>query len=229
MNNKGISLVTVVVIIIVMIIIASVSIIAGNKLIVETKELANFQTIETIREAINRLYEDHINSGMITPKGEGLIGRYSPAIGNGDIQAVGWYLLDEDALTELGINQKGKFLINYKYSAVLDMSDSSYVEEYNVIEFMYNQRKLMENAIKDGTTNSFEYAGEELNNDTRVYVHKSETQTDVYGLGWYYVEPSDMTEEYKTNVKGNYLINYDDAKYVRVDSAFERIRVERWF
>ncbi len=225
MNNKGISLITVVVIIIVMIIIATISIVAGNKLIFEAKNLQETQNIETIRQAINRLYQEYLNSGTFMPKGEGLIGRYSPAIANGEYQAEGWYLLDEDTLKELGVNDlRGRFLVNYEYSEVLDMSDASYFEKYNVVEFIYAQRALNNESIKNGT--NFSYPGEALDDiegdgDPGLMLKtKNGKYTDLYGTGWYFVSPTLIGE----NVKSSYIINYEDAKYVKYnEDTFERI------
>jgi len=230
MNNKGISLVTVVVIIIVMIIIATISIVAGNKLIVETKNLQELQNIETIRQAIDRVYQEYTNSGIYTPKGEGLIGRYSPAIAAGDVQAVGWYLLDEDALKELGVNElRGKYLVNYEYSQVLDMSDPTYYEKYCVVEFIYKQRELKDAAEREGRLSTFFYPGEALDNiegdsDTGLmYKTKYSKYTEVYGTGWYLVDSS-LINDTEEIVNGTYLINYDNAKYVEYNEAsYEKI------
>ena len=228
MNNKGISLVTVIVIIIVMIIIATISIIAGNKLILDSKNLTDAASIESIKEAVNRLQKEAASSGIYTPKGESFVGKYSPAIGNGDIQAVGWYLLAEDDLLELGVrNNKGRYLVNYQKSEVLDMSDSTYVEKYNIVEFMYEQRD--NKATEDENGNEYEYVGLKLTNKSSsgdgniIYKLYNDTkQTEVFGTGWYYVSKEDLPEEYANYVTNSYLINYDNAKYVMVTSYFER-------
>ncbi|MBR6253499.1 MAG: hypothetical protein IKR04_06670 [Clostridia bacterium] len=228
MNNKGISLVTVIVIIIVMIIIATVSIIAGNKLILDTKNYTDSQTIEGIKEAIDRVQNEIVNSGTLTPKGEKYIGRYSPAVGNGDVKAEGWYLLDESALKELGFpSQKGRFLVNYEKSEVLDMSDPTYFEKYNIVTFLYEQRD--EKDYAKANSYSFTYIGEaleDIGSDGSGLMYKffnDAKQTELFGTGWYLVNPSDLPEKYAPHVTNSYLINYDRALYVMVTSYFERI------
>ena len=229
MNNKGISLVTVIVIIIVMIIIATISIISGNKLIFETKELKDNQNIEGIKEAISRVQKEVSNSGTLTPKGEILIGRYSPAVGNGETQAIGWYLLDEEALKELGTPiDNGRFLVHYDRNEVLDMSDPLYYEQYNVVEMIYDSRDEKVNAANNNY--EYNYPGEALGNistsgDGKIMYRffNDAKQTELYGEGWYYVTSADVPVKYVGKINNDYLVDYENAKYVLVTSQFERI------
>lgn len=231
MSNKGISLVSVIVIIIVMIIIATISIVAGNKLIFETKELKDNQTIESIKEAMNRLNSEINSSGTITPKGENYIGRASPAVGTGEERAYGWYLLDEEELTKLGIKeQKGRYLVNYEYNEVLDMNEAGYYERYNVINFMHDQITEMNEAKKNGTSFTcfgFALQNKSDENDGKVMYKNfnSARQTEMYGTGWYYINPETniLPEKYQGKITNEYLINYELAKYVKVTKSFERI------
>ena len=54
MNNKGVTMVTVIVMIIVMLIIATVSIVAGNKIIVSSKEYKVEQELQSVKAEVLR-------------------------------------------------------------------------------------------------------------------------------------------------------------------------------
>jgi hypothetical protein len=112
MNNKGITLITVTVIIIVMIIIATTSIIAGNKLIVNSKEYVDSQLVENVIEAVKRKKAEVNMEGSITPIGVGYPGKVNPVIGNGEVEANGWYQVDEDDLKKLGVTETNERMLN---------------------------------------------------------------------------------------------------------------------
>ena len=103
MNQKGITLITVVVIIIVIVIIATTSIIAGNRLIINARTLADSQNEETVREALQRRNAEINMQGSLVPKGDSYPGNVDPLIGDGTYRAKGWYTLDEAELNSLGV------------------------------------------------------------------------------------------------------------------------------
>ena len=228
MNNKGITLVTVVVMIIVIIIIATVSIVSGTRLISNSKTLTDGQNIESIREAVQRRNSEMQMQGTITPIDEVYPGQLSPKITPDSIECTNWYLLNDDSLSELGIKaSQGKYLVNYQKGIVLSLEDVSYAESY----LMYRFIDSVVTAKAEG--NLTEYVGEalsdySLNGSGKVYYQVLEYDAkEVYGTGWYRVNPThvinQLGEEFEdinleTYVKNDYLVNYDDYKIVKFTS-----------
>ncbi len=228
MNNKGITLVTVAVMIIVIIIIATTSIVAGNRLLFNSRELVDAQMLESVREAAIRRKNEIDMQGTITPLGETYPGQLSPYIADGAFEAVGWFLLNEEALDDLGVKKaKERYLVNYKKSTVLSMADNEYVEKYLVYVFM---DKIMD---KRKTNAILGYPGEELQNSTaidsgKMYVDRSgKNGIETYGTGWYKLSKEEMILELTDSftgvnlsnfMKNDYLINFDDYKFVKFTS-----------
>ena len=99
MNNKGITMVTVVVMIIVMLIIATVSIVAGNKAILEAKEYKLEQELQSVQAAVSRKKTEVNMAGSLIPIGEAYVGIKDPVLkstGTDTIVATDWYLLDRE-------------------------------------------------------------------------------------------------------------------------------------
>ena len=234
MNNKGITLITVVVMIIIIIIIATTSIIAGNKLVLNARNLTDSQVEETIREAMSRRRGEIDLQGTITPKGDSYPGKVDPLIGEGTYNAKGWYLLVDEDLTNLGVKDapaSSRFLVNYKYLEVLDMSDRLYLEKYFVCTFLHK--------VYDKAGSPSEYIGERLANKTdsgdtsrKMYVDHTENNPDYYGTGWYVITPAQVIDKLQEDflnvelnkiIKNSYLINYDKSKYTQITSKFEEI------
>ena len=110
------------------------------------------------------------------------------------------------------------------------MSDPTYYEKYCVVEFIYNQKELKKEAEKDGRLDSFFYPGEALSNiegngsNGLMYKTKNTKYTDVYGTGWYLVAPN-LINDSEEIVKGTYLINFDNAKYIEFnEDLFEKVQ-----
>ena len=233
-RNKGITLITVVVIIIIIIIIATVSIVAGNKLIVNSRNLTDSQIVESVKEAIYRRRAEIQMQGTITPKGDTYPGNVNPLIGEGNILAEGWYALDKEALANLGVKDvDSRFLVNYNYDDAISMGDPEYIEKYFVSTYMF---KIYQE-VKAGTTPN--YSGVKLEDkigegDTahKMYQNTTELETDYFGTGWYVVEPSIIVEKLDSEypdanvgdyVQNTYLINYENFKYVKKTSKFKEI------
>ncbi len=234
-NNKGITLITVVVIIIIIIIIATVSIVAGNKLIVNSRHLTDSQIVESVKEAIYRRTAEIQMQGTITPKGDSYPGNVDPLIGEGNIQATGWYALDKDALANLGVKDvDSRFLVNYNYNDAISMGDAEYIEKYFVSTYMYKCYQDRKAGLRSS------YSGEMLEDKTGegdtahiMYMDTTELDKDYFGTGWYLVTPdyviNDLNANYPTAdvgdyVLNSYLINYENFKYVKFNPAkFKKI------
>ncbi len=198
MNNKGVSLITVTVIIIVMIIIATTSILAGNKLIVSSKEYVDRQLVENVIEAVKRRKSESKMEGSITPIGVGYPGKANPVIGNGQVEAIGWYQADEDDLKKLGVTETNeRMLINYDYEEVLPMRDPKYLEKYEVSTILHKIKNDYDN------NNIVKYLGEELHNystptgNGKMYVNSK--TGEAFGDGWYYLSYTSISlSEYES-------------------------------
>ncbi len=233
-NNKGITLVTVVVIIIVIIIIATTSIISGNKLILNSRNLTNEQIVESVKEAVYRRKTELALQGTITPKGDSFPGTVNPLIGDGTMNANGWYALDKNDLADLGVKDvEARFLVNYKYNDAISMADPEYVEKFFVSSFLHK----VDDGVRSGTIPA--YIGTALSNKTseedttyKMYEDNTEQSPEYYGTNWFVVEPSSVTDTLEEDFEGiditkqvtnDYLINYKDAKYVKITSKFKPI------
>lgn len=225
MNKKGITLVTVVVMIIVMIIIATVSIVAGNKIIVSSNEYKIEQEIESVKAAVLRKKAEVNMAGNLIPTGESYIGVADPILksdGSDTIVATGWYYLDKENLEKLGVyDTTTRFIVNYDYEAVLSLESKDYLEEYIIIELMYDYIE------KDSC------AGTALKNKTAtdtsgLMIRDNESGT-VYGTNWYLLKKGtdsisgDFIQKYSTYITKDYLINFKTAEYVKIDFNYSEL------
>lgn len=218
MNNKGITMVTVVVMIIVMLIIATVSIVAGNKLIIESKEYEKEQEYHSVKEAVLRKKSEVNMAGSLIPIGESYVGIKDPILKSDDsttITATGWYLLDNTNLEKLGIfDASSRYVVNYDYEEVVATDDEEYIEKYMLIECIHE-------IINAGTVRGTQLKNKTTDSSAKM-VRNTETG-DVYGDGWYIVSVADLPSKYKTYIDSDYLVNYETAQYVKMDSNFEQI------
>lgn len=224
-NNKGVTLATVVVTIIVMLVIATVSIVAGNKLIVSSNEYDEGQEYESVVSAVKRKKTEVNLAGSLIPVGEAYVGVVDPIIksdSTGSLKADGWYLLDEVALEKLGLNElSSRYLVNYDYEVVLSTKNSDYVEECLVAEYIHNvsEKGRCGLQLKD-----------KVSGDTNVMIQIEDT-SELFGTGWYLVNPSDYNPEelpkhlrdYVSYIENPYLINYDRYEYVKLDMDYKKI------
>ncbi|MBO5142408.1 MAG: hypothetical protein J6C46_05345 [Clostridia bacterium] len=223
-NNKGVTIVTVIVMIIVMLLIATVSIVAGNKIIVNSNELKAEQELQSVKSAVLRKKSEVNMAGSLIPIGEAYIGIKDPILksdDSGTIKATNWYLLDETNLEKLGIyDSTSRYIVNYDYEQVLSTKNKEYIEEYMLIECI--QKYIANNSV----------VGLELKNKTSVsgsttvtMVRDNETG-NVYGTGWHLLRKTatgELPTEYAEYIKHDYLINFNTAQYIKMDSNFEEI------
>ena len=225
MNNKGITLVTVVVMIIVMIIIATVSIVAGNKIIVNSNEYKIEQEIESVKAAVLRKKAEVNMAGNLIPTGESYIGVVDPVLksdGTDTIIATGWYYLDKENLEKLGVyDTSTRFIVNYEYEAALSLESPDYLEEYMIIECIHN-------FIKNNS-----YAGIELKNktatDTSGLMIRNNDTGAVYGTNWYLLKKEssstsgDFLQRYSSYIENDYLVNFKTAEYIKIDFNYSEL------
>ncbi len=216
MNKHGITMISVVVIIIVMIIIATVSMIAGNRVILNAKEYNQEKELETVKAAIIRKKTEVNNAGIITPLGESYVGTKNPTIKSdetGEIIADGWYFLDEAALEQLGVmDSRAHFLVNYENEIALRMDEEDYIEPYTIATLMIQANK---------TATVF---GEALKDNEPLQMIENEEDNEFFGTGWYYVNhTADLSGDAINYVQNDYLINFEHNQFIKMTDAYKRV------
>lgn len=219
MNNKGITLITVIVMIIVMLIIATVSLVAGNEIIVNSNEYRREQELESVKEAVLRRKSEVEMSGTIIPIGEAYVGTKNPIIctdERGTLVANDWYLLDKESLENIGVyDTENKYVVNYDYGIVLSTYDESYIEEYMVIKCLYDyisRNSTLGTALENKT-----------GSDTSKKMYVNNDNGDLFGTGWYFVSKADLPSIYSAYIENSYLLNFKNAEYVKVTSTFKEV------
>lgn len=218
MNQKGITLASIIVMIIVMILIATVSIVAGNRLILNSKDYVEEQELESVRSAVLRKKNEIGMMGSMTPIGEMYVGTADPTLQTAtgrSVVATNWYLLDEGNLEELGVfDTTSRFLVSYEYEVVLPVKNPDYVEEYLVVQTMQDLKK-------EGKT-----IGMALQ-DTYGQMVRNLERNELFGSGWYLVKAEDWkdvtSEEVGADITHSYVIQFDRAEYEKVTSQFEGV------
>ncbi len=135
-NNKGITLVTVIIMIIVMGIIASISVITSRDVLKKSKEQAKLQSKSAVEAAVSKYSARMATSGFLSPANQDFPGINNPSFkhtyedGEGNIveeeKHIGedWYLLLEEHLEEIGVTYaKENYLVNYKDNVVIPLSN----------------------------------------------------------------------------------------------------------
>lgn len=219
-NNKGVTLATVVVTIIVMLIVATVSIVAGNKLILSSNEYAESQEYESVVAAVRRKKTEVGMAGSLIPIGESYVGVIDPIIksdSEGTVIATGWYLLDEVALEKLGVHDvSSRYLVNYDYVEVLSTTNPDYIEEYMVIEFLHHTAETE----RIGTPLKNKKSG-----DTSGKMVSLDEKGELFGTGWYLITgtkdgTNEFPEKYASYIRNSYLVNYEKEEYVKLNKAY---------
>ncbi len=149
-NQNGVTLVTMIVMVIVIAIIASVSIMGGVSVLREAKGNVAEENLATVKAVVSREAAKASTGGVLTPANATFYGienarlegiRYD-VTGNPEqvIQNIGddWYLLDEDALEEMGVEYANEeYVVNYKLNVVIPLSSVENIHEQ--IEMYNNQ------------------------------------------------------------------------------------------
>lgn len=133
-RNYGITLVSIIIMVIVMMIIAGISVVVGNKVVIEAREKRAEQNLITVKAAINREISKAAMSGIITPGGYNYAGVKDPVLeSTGGIQITAgedWYLLDTSSLKQIGVEEiEEKYLVNYILNAVIPLSTTKDIME----------------------------------------------------------------------------------------------------
>ena len=141
-NQKGVTVVTMIIMIVVMTIIASVSIIGGVSVIKEAQGQVDESNLADVKNAVNAESAKINTAGVLTPANATYYGVKNAELGgiryNEDgtkeeiKQKIGedWYFLDEKALKEMGIEYANEeYVVNYKLNVVIPLSTTQNVHE----------------------------------------------------------------------------------------------------
>ena len=135
-ENKGVTLIAVIITIIVIIILAVITIFYGlyknGEKAIETKSV--YEVFSVLDAAVNRTLLNRLNPTYYAFIGDTTFG--SKTIDGKEYRSDnGWYLLGNDDIKELGVdNVKGEFLVNYVDGLVVSISPITYkgVEYYSL-------------------------------------------------------------------------------------------------
>lgn len=141
-NENGVTLVTVIIMIVVMSIIAYVSIVGGVKVLREAKAQVRESNLADVKAVVNREAAKAATAGVFTPANAKLYGiknaeiegmRYSEeGVQEAVIKTIGedWYLLDSEALNEMGIEYIDEnYVVNYKLNVVIPLSSTENIHD----------------------------------------------------------------------------------------------------
>lgn len=137
-KERGVTLITVVIMIVVISIIATASIVASRTIFDESKESVLKKNRTLVESAVSRYSAKASTSGLFTPANQEFPGEKNPSFefvsGDGSIAQKGvgedWYLLLEKHLESIGISYvKENYLVNYKLNVVIPLSEAGDVFE----------------------------------------------------------------------------------------------------
>ncbi|MBQ6860455.1 MAG: hypothetical protein IJO08_02270 [Clostridia bacterium] len=147
-NQRGVTLVTVVIMVVIMAIIATVSITGGVSVIHNAQDQVKERNLTDVKVIVSREAAKFGTSGVLTPVNIKYYGLENVELAgtkyNDDgttedvIQKIGedWYFLDEDSLVEMGIEfAEETYVVNYRYNIVIPLSSveniHAEIEYYN--------------------------------------------------------------------------------------------------
>lgn len=126
-NEKGVTLVTMVIMIVIMTIIASVAVINGTKTVKEAQKQVKESTFISVKNAVTDFAAKKGTAGVLTPANITYPGIKNAVI-NGEAIGEEWYLLDESALKEMGIEYADEnYVANYELGVVISLSETDNV------------------------------------------------------------------------------------------------------
>ena len=124
-ENKGVTLVNMVIIIVVLIIIAGVSIIGGSDILQSSKDSKKEENLSAVKSVVNQVSIEKSTAGVFSPGTTKLYGKTAKNVLSGDTEVLkDWYILDSEALEEMGIEYVDEdYLVNYEENKVYPMSE----------------------------------------------------------------------------------------------------------
>lgn len=141
-SERGVTLITIVVMIVVITIIAGVSIVGGLDVMKEAKKQAKEDNLATVKAAVNKEAVKAGTAGVLTPANAKFYGIKNAKLAgikyNDDgtderiEENIGedWYLLDEAALKEMGVEYADdEYVVNYKLNVVIPLSSVENIHE----------------------------------------------------------------------------------------------------
>ena len=132
-SNKGVTLISMVIIIIVLIIIASISITGGLDILGNSKESKREENLSAVRSVVNQISIKQGTAGVFTPGNATVYGKPAVDVLSGDADTLAdWYILDAEVLEGMGIEYiEEEYLVNYVKNRVHAMSE--YEDDMSII------------------------------------------------------------------------------------------------
>ena len=134
-SEKGVTLVTIVIMVVVMAIIATASIVGGVDVIDNAKDQVKEKNLSDVKVLVGREAAKYGTAGVLTPVNIKYYGLENIELSglkyndDGTTEEVmqkigeGWFFLDQDTLTEMGIEYVDEtYVVNYKYNVVIPLS-----------------------------------------------------------------------------------------------------------
>ena len=132
-ENKGVTLINMMIIIIVLVIISSVSIIGGREILQNSKNSKKEENLAAVKSVVNQISIKQGTSGVLTPSTAEIYGKSAVGVLSGDESSLeDWYILDEEELEKLGVEYiEESYLVNYEKNKVYAMSE--YLKDMSII------------------------------------------------------------------------------------------------
>lgn len=138
-SQRGVTLVTIIIMIVVMAIIATISITGGVEVVRNSKDQVKEDNLASVKNLVNRESGKIATGGVFTPANATFYGIKNAEL-NGEKIGEDWYFLDEKALEDMGIEFADEtYVVNYKLNVVIPMSEQENI--HSTIEYYNNEYK----------------------------------------------------------------------------------------
>ena len=125
LNNKGVTLVNMMIIVVVIVIISSVSIIGRMDILQNSKNSNAEENLAAVKVAVNNISIKLGTEGVFTPGKAELYGKNAVGVLSGDEGILeDWYILDKEDLEKMGVTYLDEsYLVNYVENEVITMAE----------------------------------------------------------------------------------------------------------
>ncbi len=123
-NNKGVTIVNMLIVIIVIIIISGVTITGGLQILNNSKNSKKEENLSAVKTAVNNISMQLNLAGTLTPANTKLYGVPASSVYKDEANLEGWYLIEQADIEEMGIEYIDEnYLVNYNENKVILLSD----------------------------------------------------------------------------------------------------------
>ena len=132
-EDRGATLITILIMVLIMLIIASIAIIGGKGLLHQSQDSAKQDRLMAVKAVVNDISAKYAYAGVMVPANVEIYGKPIASIAEfvtefpGDI-VQGWYLLEQNDLENMGVKYVDEvYVVNYEQNKVLTLND--FIEE----------------------------------------------------------------------------------------------------